>query len=53
MENPELLCTQFKGIKPHLSAREMSHGFSRVSVGTWGIFSIYGRDGPSKLMFVQ
>ena len=27
--------------------------FSQVEVGTWGIFSSYSGDGPSKLMFVQ
>ena len=27
--------------------------FSRVVMGTWGIFSSYGWDGPSKLVFVQ
>ena len=30
-----------------------SHGFSPVAAGTWGIFSSYGRDDPSKLVFVQ
>ena len=30
-----------------------SHGFSRVAVGTWDIFSTYGADHPSKLVFVQ
>ena len=30
-----------------------SHVFSRVAVGTWGTFSRYGRDGHSKLRFVQ
>ena len=34
-------------------ARGKSHGFSRGAVGTWGIFSSYGRDGRSKLEFVQ
>ena len=34
-------------------ARRISHVFSRVVAGTWGIFSSYGGDGPSKLMFVQ
>ena len=41
------------GIRPHLAARGMSHGFSRVAVGTWDIFSSYGRDVHSKLEFVQ
>ena len=30
-----------------------SHGFSRVADGTWGIFSCYSGNGPSKLLFVQ
>ena len=30
-----------------------SHGFSRVAVRTWGIFSGYCGDDPSKLVFVQ
>ena len=51
--NTELLCTQFSGIEPHLPARGMSHGISRVVAGTWGIFSSYSRDGHSKLHFVQ
>ena len=33
--------------------RGKSHGFSRVAAGTWGTFSIYGRDGHSKPVFVQ
>ena len=33
MGNMELLCTQCRGIGPHLMARGMSHGFSRVTVG--------------------
>ena len=44
---------QCRGIGPHLTARGKSYGFSRVAVGSWGIFSSYGGDGPSKLMFVQ
>ena len=51
--NLELLCTLCRGIGPHLPLREMSHGFSRVAAGTWGIFTSYGRDGHSKLVFVQ
>ena len=43
----------FSGIGPHLVARGKSHGFSRVAAGTWGIFSSYGGDGHSKLVFVQ
>ena len=31
----------------------MSHGISRVAVGTWGIFSSYNRDGRSKLHLLQ
>ena len=34
-------------------ASVQSHGFSRVAVGTCVIFSSYGQDGPSKLVFVQ
>ena len=30
-----------------------SLSFSPVAVGTWGIFSSYSRDDPSKLVFVQ
>ena len=44
---------QCRGIGPHLVAREKSHGLSQVVAGTWGIFSSYGGDGPSKLAFVQ
>ena len=51
--NKELFCTLCRGIRPHLVARAKSHGFSRVVAGTWGIFSSYGWDDPSKLMFVQ
>ena len=53
MENVELLCTQCREIGPHLTARGNSHCFSRVVVGTWGIFSNFGWDNPSKLAFVQ
>ena len=42
-----------QGIGPHLAARGKSHDFSRVSAGTWGIFSSSGREGTSKLVFVQ
>ena len=49
----ELLCTQCRGIGPHLVSREKSHGFCRVVAGTWGIFSSYSGDDPSKLMFAQ
>ena len=27
--------------------------FSRIAAGTWDIFSCYGRDDPSQLLFVQ
>ena len=33
--------------------RGKSHVFSRVAAGTWGIFSSYGGDDTSKLLFVQ
>ena len=42
-----------QGIGPHLMARGKSHGFSRVLSGTWGIFSIYGGEGHSRLESVQ
>ena len=29
-----------RGIGTHLTARELSHGFSRVAAGTWGFVSI-------------
>ena len=51
--NTELLCTQCRGLGPHLVVRVKSHGFSRVAAGTWGIFSSYSGDGHSKLHFVQ
>ena len=41
------------GIGPHLLERGKSHVYSRVAVGTWGIFSSYSGDGPSKLVFAQ
>ena len=53
MGNKELLCLQCRGIGPHLVATGRSHGFSRVVEGTWVIFSTYGGDGASKLVFVQ
>ena len=34
-------------------ARRMSHVFSQVAAGTWGIFSSYDGDGPSKVVLVQ
>ena len=53
MGNTESLCMQSRGIGPHLPAMGKSHVFSRVAAGTWGIFSSYGGDGPSKLLFLQ
>ena len=53
MWNMEFLCTQCRGIRPHLMATGKSHGFSRVQAETWGIYSSYDRDGPSKLVFIQ
>ena len=41
--NNALLCTQCRGIGPHLSARGKFHGFSQVAAGTLGKFSSYGR----------
>ena len=52
MGNMELLCKQFKGIGPHLAEGEVSWYFSSCG-GNLGIFSSYGGDGHSKLMFVQ
>ena len=49
----ELICMQCSGNAPHLAAKGNSHGISRVSVGTWHIFSSYCGDDPSKLLFVQ
>ena len=51
--NTLLLCTQCRGIEPHLPARGMSLWISLVAVGTCGIFSSYSGDGHSKLHFVQ
>ena len=53
IRNSGLLCTQCREIKPHLPARVMCHGISRVAAGTWGIFWSYSGDGHSKLHFVQ
>ena len=53
MGNTELLCMQCHGIEIHLAARGKSYGFYRVAAVSWCIFSIYGRDGPSTLMFAQ
>ena len=51
--NTGMLCTKCRGIDPHLPARGMSHGISRVVAGTWRTFSIYSWDGHSKHHFVQ
>ena len=48
-----ILCRLCRKIGPHLVASGKSHVFSRVAVGTWGIFSSYGGDDPSKLVIVQ
>ena len=53
IRNSGLLCTQCREMKPHLPARGMCHGVSRVAAGTWGIFSSYTGDGHSKLHFVH
>ena len=53
MGNMELLCTQCRGIEPHLPASGKSYGFTPVAAITWGIFSSFGWDEPSKLLFVQ
>ena len=53
MGNTELFSTQCRGIGPHLTVTGKSHGFPRVVMGTCGIFSSYGGDGPSKLEFIQ
>ena len=49
----QLLCMQCRGIGSHFVARGNSNAFSRVSAGTWGIFSSYGGDVHSKLEFGQ
>ena len=41
------------GIRPQFTAKGKSHSFSQVAAGTQGIFLSYGRDGHSKLVFVQ
>ena len=53
MVNTELLCFQCRGIGTHLEERGKTYIFSPVALGTWGIFSSYGGDGASKLLFVQ
>ena len=42
---------QCRGIGHNLVSSGKSHGFSQVAAGTWGIFSSYGWDDPSKLVF--
>ena len=51
--NMELLCTLCMGIGARLSTRGKSHGFPQIAGGTWDIFSSYGGDGHSKLLFVH
>ena len=53
MGKADMLCTQCRGIRPNLRVKGKSHFFSQFAAGTWGIFSSYGGDGPSKLKFVQ
>ena len=53
MGNMELICTEGRENGPHLAVKGKSHHFSRVAVGTWGTFSSYGVDDPSKLVFSQ
>ena len=48
----KLLCMQCMGIGPHRMTRGKSHGFSRVTAGTWGIISSYDGDAISKREFV-
>ena len=50
--NTELLRMECRVIAPHLAERGKSHEFSRVTAGTWCIFSSYSRDGHLKLRFV-
>ena len=45
----QLLFTQSITIGPHYAGRGKSHGFSRVTAGTWGIFSSYNEDVHLKL----
>ena len=53
MGNMETLCMQCRGIGPQFTAKDKSHSFSRVAVGTQSIFPSYGGDGHSNLEFVQ
>ena len=50
MGNMELLCSKFRGIRPHIAVRGKSHGFSRILVGTWSIFLSYSGDDPLKAL---
>ena len=50
--NRELLSMQYRGIRPLLAVRGMSHEFSGVAAGIWCIFSSYGENGHLKLRFV-
>ena len=51
--NKELLFMQCRGIGPNLSAGGKSDGFSRVAVGSGGMFSSYGGGSKKKLLFLQ
>ena len=53
MGNAGFFWRKCRGIGPHLVAKCKSHGFSRVTAGTWGIFLSYCGDGPSTLVFAQ
>ena len=48
-----MLYNECTGIGAHLSARGKSHGFSRVTAGTWDIFSSNDGDETSKLVSVH
>ena len=49
----EITRHEMQGNHDSYSAKGKSHGFSRVAMGTWGIFSSYCGDGLSKLVFAQ
>ena len=49
----ELFCMHCQGIGPHLAVRGKSHCLSLIAVGMSIIISVYGKDGPSKLVFAQ
>ena len=42
-----------QGNRTSYHAEEKSHGFSLVAARTWYIYSSYGSDGHSKLVFVH